>query len=693
MAHRVPRHAWPATPEYSTHLPRSILFALAAAVTSGDVAAPLPEEQEIDDRVPCPHCGRKFAALPAERHIAKCKDIRAKPKTIKRSDAAGPPLGRPAPRAEAAEGSSSGKAAKAPPAKAPPKAPPGKDPKLTAPPQKDQAGGSASSSGRASPLPLAGRDSPVPSLDFSRLGGSRPTSPRLSGGGFGPASPAASCPTPPPPPAAAHTAEPEAPSEASPPSELDQLHALGESKGGRHNARRPPVAMAKRRPAAAAAAAEPNAPQANGGWDASPTVKPPPGRKVKQSIVDAVGEKAADAAKPQPKPRANPPSPALRRSLSGTSSAGSSSSARSESSNGARPAKPAARKSSGYGQQPHSGSRTQSPAAAGSGSSSRNASPSSARSSTRSSTRSNLSSSQSRQESPKRTLQSSPGMRPPTVPRQRAAAATPTGSPASGRSRTPTTTSANNSRASSPSGQAATKPSAIAKAAKVGAVKQGRATVAARGSPAPPSPGRQPMAPRSASLENISSGSAALPTTVKKPVRRAPLAMPPSSKSAVATKAVADATVAHESHVGAVPFFKLTSDVPALAAAEESSNLRRQSSLQDMANECKSPTAFHVSSRWGVADAFENEGLSAAARHGAENRAPAAGATTNGGARQGAALFDRSHSTTTPLRRSGSYAAEAKENAGVGYQEVEVQRFGWRRNSFVSRANSPMLAR
>ena len=40
--------------------------------------------QEEDDRVPCPHCGRRFSILAAERHIPKCTSIMAKPKTLTR---------------------------------------------------------------------------------------------------------------------------------------------------------------------------------------------------------------------------------------------------------------------------------------------------------------------------------------------------------------------------------------------------------------------------------------------------------------------------------------------------------------------------------------------------------------------------------------------------------------------------------
>lgn len=43
------------------------------------VDPPAPIEEIPDDRVECPHCNRRFAPGPAERHIAKCPEIRAKP--------------------------------------------------------------------------------------------------------------------------------------------------------------------------------------------------------------------------------------------------------------------------------------------------------------------------------------------------------------------------------------------------------------------------------------------------------------------------------------------------------------------------------------------------------------------------------------------------------------------------------------
>eukprot|EP00468_Gymnochlora_sp_CCMP2014_P009271 CAMPEP_0167746950 /NCGR_PEP_ID=MMETSP0110_2-20121227/4000_1 /TAXON_ID=629695 /ORGANISM="Gymnochlora sp., Strain CCMP2014" /LENGTH=502 /DNA_ID=CAMNT_0007631777 /DNA_START=418 /DNA_END=1922 /DNA_ORIENTATION=+ len=43
---------------------------------------PPPSRPVEDDRTPCPHCGRRFNADVAARHIPKCKNIRAKPKRL-----------------------------------------------------------------------------------------------------------------------------------------------------------------------------------------------------------------------------------------------------------------------------------------------------------------------------------------------------------------------------------------------------------------------------------------------------------------------------------------------------------------------------------------------------------------------------------------------------------------------------------
>ena len=62
--------------------------AIKSARTPSDPPAPI--EEVPDDRVECPHCSRRFAPAPAERHIAKCKEIRAKPTTLKRMSMASP---------------------------------------------------------------------------------------------------------------------------------------------------------------------------------------------------------------------------------------------------------------------------------------------------------------------------------------------------------------------------------------------------------------------------------------------------------------------------------------------------------------------------------------------------------------------------------------------------------------------------
>lgn len=65
---------------------------------------PLPPPKhtapQFDDRIPCPHCGRKFGAEQAARHIPICKNTKARPNGIVRQAAAAPPP-RGAPRKRA----------------------------------------------------------------------------------------------------------------------------------------------------------------------------------------------------------------------------------------------------------------------------------------------------------------------------------------------------------------------------------------------------------------------------------------------------------------------------------------------------------------------------------------------------------------------------------------------------------------
>ena len=45
---------------------------------------PAVESTQDPSFVPCPHCGRTFNEKAAERHIPRCKDIKAKPSFLKR---------------------------------------------------------------------------------------------------------------------------------------------------------------------------------------------------------------------------------------------------------------------------------------------------------------------------------------------------------------------------------------------------------------------------------------------------------------------------------------------------------------------------------------------------------------------------------------------------------------------------------
>ena len=70
---------------------RALEKAKADGVPAHLLPPPPQMNEEEDDRVPCPHCGRKFNSTAAERHIPKCTSIRAKPKTLMRGMPAGGP--------------------------------------------------------------------------------------------------------------------------------------------------------------------------------------------------------------------------------------------------------------------------------------------------------------------------------------------------------------------------------------------------------------------------------------------------------------------------------------------------------------------------------------------------------------------------------------------------------------------------
>lgn len=78
---------------------------LKAAQEAGmPLPPPEPTSDEVDDRVPCPHCGRRFNAMAAERHIPKCSSIMAKPKTLTRGGGGQAVSERPRPGGTAGRG-------------------------------------------------------------------------------------------------------------------------------------------------------------------------------------------------------------------------------------------------------------------------------------------------------------------------------------------------------------------------------------------------------------------------------------------------------------------------------------------------------------------------------------------------------------------------------------------------------------
>ena len=634
---------------------------------------PVEEEEEVDDRVQCPNCGRKFAALPAERHIARCKDIRAKPTTLKRSQKAAAPMMKKA-------------AAPAPPPA--PAAGGAKEP----PAPSSVAGGGASDRSVTSDRSAGGRPN-VPTLNLKAIR----RAPTMR--------PAVAAPPPPPPPpaeeeAAVHEAEhgmSEAPQEEPPPpppSEIDQLHALGDAKFGRGRTagRRPPAAPNSRPPAAE------NEKQ----------------QRQQQQQQQPARRQSSGYGKINPLARKPSPTPADKAAATGQASPKDGSPAPSPKSSASRTGTPTAKRksfanvaSSGYGQ----ARRSSSPVPTGGGDA--DASGRSARSSTGGSSaraspktgggggsersagsaRSSARSAGGLSNSGRKVAQCSPGMRPPTAKK------TPGGT-------TP----------------AAHRPSPGAK----------------------PAVARRPMAPKSSSSANAMAQASprgpagARPRAADKPAREAKMKEEMDRREAKASAAAHKAAAGAEPEAPALevlPFFKVsTADVGAAAAAvgdapppvvvsdevsaaparrlsqlkspsAKSPNalrsssfgvIHRQASLEDIARTCASPTPYAgapLSASHALWDAMP--GLASAERVLADAKTPNAAAAPP---RMNSPLFDRppSGSAVKPARRGSllqRFSGDTKENQIPDYCEVKVERFGWRRGSFVSRQNSPLLTR
>lgn len=63
-----------------------------------ELPPPAATAPELDDRTPCPHCGRRFGQQQAERHIPQCKNTKNKAKPPPGKGAAGSAAPKGAPR-------------------------------------------------------------------------------------------------------------------------------------------------------------------------------------------------------------------------------------------------------------------------------------------------------------------------------------------------------------------------------------------------------------------------------------------------------------------------------------------------------------------------------------------------------------------------------------------------------------------
>ncbi|CAD7924300.1 unnamed protein product [Amoebophrya sp. A120] len=78
----VKNQKWKTKSEEFRNAIRNARLISVAEKTGGPMPEFTPTSAAADDRVPCPHCGRRFAADAAKRHIPKCKDTRAKPNRL-----------------------------------------------------------------------------------------------------------------------------------------------------------------------------------------------------------------------------------------------------------------------------------------------------------------------------------------------------------------------------------------------------------------------------------------------------------------------------------------------------------------------------------------------------------------------------------------------------------------------------------